>query len=152
ALVDVVRAYAALALDFQARTDEALQTSTMLSETAILLASIHDPEDLLEALAGKITEAIGCDWGAVYLLDDASGELRYAAGAGVPAALETLRQIHAAPDRFEIALSVGEDGIVEVTDLPAESELTPFSVAGLVASCLAVPLRRGPALVGALTV
>ena len=36
----------------------------------MVLASIHDPDLLLETMAGRITEAMGCDLGAVHLLDE----------------------------------------------------------------------------------
>jgi hypothetical protein len=58
-----------LAVDAHARTDERSDGEHAL-ETAMVLASIHDPDLLLETMAGRITEAMGCDLGAVHLLDE----------------------------------------------------------------------------------
>lgn len=149
--VDVIRLYAALAVDMYARTDEAMQTAASLSETAMLLASIHDPDALLETLARRIAESIGTDLGAVYLVDEDSGRLRFAAGFGPAEPLESLRKVAGQPARFAALLATTEDDVVEFTDIRAMPELQSHPLAGGIASCLSVPLRRGDRLVGSLT-
>ena len=57
-----------LGVDFLARTTDANALSQNLSDTATLLARIHDPDELLQAMAAKVAQAIGCDWAAVHLL------------------------------------------------------------------------------------
>ncbi len=151
ALVDVVRGYAALAVDIHARTGEAQQTAHTLSETAMLLASIHDPDELLETLARKITDAVGCDFGAVYLLDPKAERLRFAAGVGPTKALQVMRALEGRVDRFEKLLGRSDDDVLEFADVAALPSLVPYGLAPHVSSYVNVPLRRGTALVGSLT-
>jgi signal transduction histidine kinase len=150
-LIEAIRPYAAIAVDMHARTDEALQTANTLSETAMLLASIHDPDVLLETMARRIADAIGCDVGAVFLIDDNSGFFRFAAGAGQAEALEALRRIEANPERFARLLANAEEEVVEFPDIAADPELTGHPIGNAISSSLNVPLRRGDRLVGVLT-
>jgi signal transduction histidine kinase len=151
ALAEVIGSYAALAVDMQARTDEALQTATTLSETASLLASIHDPDVLLETMARRIADAVGSDLGAVYLVDDDTGLLRLAAGVGPREALDALRRIEGRPQVFAELVAAAEDGVVEFADIRANATLAVHQIGVAAASCLNVPLRRGDRLVGVLT-
>ena len=150
-LVDVVRDYAALAVDIHARTGEAQQTAHTLSETAMLLASIHDPDELLETLARKITDAVGCDFGAVYLLDPKAERMRFAAGVGPTPALQVMRALEGRVDRFEKLLARSDDDVLEFADVAALPSLVRYGLAPHVSSYVNVPLRRGTALVGSLT-
>jgi signal transduction histidine kinase len=150
-LIDAIRPFAAIAVDMHARTDEALQTANTLSETAMLLASIHDPDVLLETMAGRIADAIGCDLGAVFLIDDDSGLFRFAAGAGPADALDTLRRIEGNPARFANLLATGEDDVVEFPDIASDPELAARPIGNRISSSLNVPLRRGERLAGVLT-
>jgi len=150
-LIDAIRSHAAIAVDMHARTDEALQTASTLSETAMLLASIHDPEALLDAMARRITAAVGCEIGVVSLVDDDTGLFRFAAGAGSEASLAHLRRIEDRPSDFAAALGGTEDDVVEFPDVRAEPRLARHLLAEAAASCLAVPLRRGDRMVGVLT-
>jgi signal transduction histidine kinase len=148
-LVDVARTYVALAVDMHARTDEAGQTASILSETAMLLSSIHDPDVLLETMARRIADAIGCDVGAVFLVDDNTGLFRFAAGVGPAEPLATVRMTEGDPARFARLLAACEDDVVELSDIRADSQLASrFGAAA--ASALVVPLRRGEVLVGVL--
>jgi signal transduction histidine kinase len=151
AVVEVIRLYAALAVDMHARTEEALQTAESLSETAMLLASIHDPDILLETLARRIAESIGSDLGAVYLIDEDTGCLRFAAGFGPSGPLESLRAMAGNPARFAALLAAAEDDVVEFPDVGSVPQLAPHPLVHGIASCLNVPLRRGDRLVGSLT-
>ena len=81
-LLELVRLHAGVAVDFVARTDEALTLSQNLSDTATLLARIHDPDELLRAMAAKVAEAVGSDWASVHLFDERLGELRRVAVHG----------------------------------------------------------------------
>ena len=149
-LIDVIRPYAAIAVDMYARTDEAVETASTLSETAMLLASIHDPETLLETMARRIADAIGCDLGAVFLIDESSGLFRFAAGAGPAEAIQVVRQIKGQPSQYAKLLATAEDDVVEFPDVAADPRLADHPLATAVASCLNVPLRRGNSLAGTL--
>ena len=117
-LVDVARTYVALAVDMHARTDETGQTASILSETAMLLASIHDPDVLLETMARRIADAIGCDVGAVFLVDDNTRLFRFAAGVGPAEALATVRATEGDPARFARLLAACEDDVLELSGHP----------------------------------
>jgi signal transduction histidine kinase len=150
ALVDVVRGHAALAVDMHARTDEALETAATLSETAMLLASIHDPAELLETMARKITEAVGCDWGAVALIEETTGRLRFAAGVGPAALLDAVRVLEGDPQRFREVLAGCDDDVLEIADARAVPRLVAGGLAAQVSAFVNIPLRRGPHLIGLL--
>jgi signal transduction histidine kinase len=147
--LDVIRGYVALAVDAHARTDEALQTANTLSQTAVVLASIRDPDVLLETMARQIADATGCDLGAVYLLDEDGGVLRFAAGVGPTEALDGIRRIEGQPERFAALLAAAEDDVVELADVRADERFIARIGHGI-ASCLCVPLRKGERLVGVL--
>lgn len=151
AMLDTIRGYVALAVDTHVGTDEALQTASTLSETAMLLASIRDPDLLLEAIAGRIADATGCDIGAVHLLDEQAGALRFAAGVGTVEALDGIRRVDGRPELFASLLADGDDGIVELPDVRADERIVARIGTG-VASCLCVPLRMGERFVGVLTI
>lgn len=147
----VVRRYAGLAVDIHARTDEALQVATTLSDTAMLLSQIHEPEALLEAMAGKITEAIGCDWGAVHLLAPQEAVYRYVAGAGPAAVVAHLGGTAGPHAAVEQAFARAEDGFIEMPDAAAVPALRGYLPAGLVSSYVSLPLRREGVLIGLLS-
>jgi signal transduction histidine kinase len=148
--IDVIRTYVALAVDMHARTDEALQAAATLSETAMLLASIRDPEVLLETMAQRITDALGCDLGAVYLVDEDTGLFRFAAGVGPAESLAVMRSIEGRPEAFAQLLAATDDDVVEYAATRDETTVSTHPLATAVASSLNVPLRRGDRLAGAL--
>jgi signal transduction histidine kinase len=150
-LIDVVRAYTAIAVDMHARTDEAVQTATILSETAMLLASIHDPMALMETVARRITDAIGCDAGVVHLIDEEGQLFRFSAGAGPAALVDALRQIEGNPEHFGQLLAASEDDLIEFPDLRADPRMGTHAMAANAASFMSVPLRRGDRLIGSMT-
>jgi signal transduction histidine kinase len=149
-LVAVIGSYASLAIDIHARTDEALQTASTLSDTAMALASIHDPDELLTTIARKIADATGCDLGIVYLVDDDSGLMRFAAGSGEPDELAAMARATGRPDLFEQFLAASEDDVVEFPDVRSDPRLRGFTITGKVASCVVIPLRRRGQISGAL--
>jgi signal transduction histidine kinase len=149
AILDAIRGYLALAVDTHARTDEALQTASTLSETAMMLASIHDPDVLLETMARRITDATGCDLGMVHLLDEESGVLRFAAGVGPTEAMDALRGIQGKPELFSALLAASDDDVVELADVRANDRIVA-RIGNGIASCLCVPLRKGERLIGVL--
>lgn len=149
-LTAVLGSYASLAIDIHARTDEALQTASTLSDTAMVLASIRDPDELLASLARKIADATGCDLGMVYLVDHDSGLMRFAAGAGEPAELAAMARASGRPELFEQLLATSEDDVVEFADVRTDPRLKSFTITGRVSSCLIIPLRRRGQITGAL--
>jgi signal transduction histidine kinase len=149
-LVAVIGSYASLAIDIHARTDEALQTASTLSDTAMALASIHDPDELLATIARKIADATGCDLGIVYLVDEDTGLMRFAAGSGEPEELAAMARATGQPDLFEQFLAAGEDDVVEFADVRTDPRLRGFTITGRVASCVVIPLRRRGQITGAL--
>ena len=151
-LVQVIRRYAGLALDHHARTDEALQTAARSSETAMLLGTIHDPDELLPAMAAKVAEAVGCELGAVYLLDEPSGVFRYAAGTGPAPALDALRAVALEGAVVERALARAADDLLEVPDVAQHAGLRAYRVHRAVSSLLGLPLRRNGRVIGLLGV
>jgi GAF domain-containing protein len=116
----------------------------------MLLASIHDPDVLLETMARRIAEAIGCDVGAVFLVDESTRLFRFAAGAGPTESIAALRATEGKPAGFSLLLAGSEDDVVEFSDIRGDARLTTRPLASAVASALAVPLRRGDLLVGVL--
>lgn len=149
-LLAVIRAYASLAIDIHARTDEALQTASTLSDTAMVLASIYDPDELLATMARKIADAVGCDLGVVYLVDEDSGLMRFAAGSGDGTALAAMSRASGRPDLFEALLAASEDDVLEFADVQTDPRLHQFTITGQVSSCLIIPLRRRDQISGAL--
>jgi signal transduction histidine kinase len=149
----LIARYAGLAVDIHARSDEALQTASTLSATAMLLAQIHDPDALLEAIAAKITEAVGCDWGSVHLVDERGDVLRYAAGVGPETLLDRFRPIDVPYAHVDASFAAVEDGVIEVTDARRHADTARHlngDGAG-VASYLTLALRRESRLIGILT-
>ena len=151
-IAEVIRRYAGLAVDIHARSDEALQTAATLTDTAMLLASIHDPDELLETMARRIADAVGCEWGAVYLPDATTGMFRYAAGAGPAEALAGFRRLHASEAAITAAFAQAEDDLAEVSDVRTVPELAPFELDGSISSFLSLPLRHDGRLAGVLTI
>ena len=147
--IEAVRTYAALAVDMYARTDEALQTVKTLSDTAMVLASIHDPEDLVATMARRIATALGCDAGAVFLVEEHTEQLRFAAGVGTDEALAAMQQVTEHPDHRSSLLSAGDDDVVECSDV--RNDLRGLAQVTGIASYLSVPLWRQRRLAGALT-
>ncbi len=151
-IADVIRRYAGLAVDIHARSDEALQTAATLTDTAMLLASIHDPDDLLEAMARRIAEAVGCEWGAVYLPDAATGVFCYAAGTGPTDALAGFRTLQASEARIAVAFARAEDDVVEVADVRDVDALAHVELEGAISSFLCLPLRHDGRIAGVLAI
>ena len=151
-IADVIRRYAGLAVDIHARSDEALQTAATLTDTAMLLTSIHDPDELLEAMARRTAEAVGCEWGAVYLPDPATGVFRFAAGAGPAEALAGFRQLHASEASIVDAFTKAEDDVAEVADVRDVDVLAHFELDGAISSFLSLPLRYDGRIAGVLTI
>jgi hypothetical protein len=112
--VALIARYAGLAVDIHARTDETMQMAATLSETAMLLSQIHEPGELLQQMARKITEAIGCEWGTVHLLAEQEGVYRYVAGAGPTALLARFAPLEAPRTRVEESLNAAAEGFVEM--------------------------------------
>jgi signal transduction histidine kinase len=149
-VIEAIRRHAGLAVDFLARTDQALQLSENLSETAILLGSIHDPDELLEAMAGKIADAVGCEWAAVYLVHEETRTLELVAIEGLE--LEDRTPLAgAALDLAEEWIAGSEDGVIEVVDVRATPELAHWVGSLKVSSYVSLPLVDETRLVGFLT-
>lgn len=151
-ILEAIRLHASLAVDFLARTDDALRLSTNLSETATLLASIHDPDVLLQAMAAKVAEAVGCDWASVHLLDGDGPELTRVALHGFATPPIERFSSASALEWVAKAIAASDDGVLEVPDVRSVAELTPYVGAVEISSYLAVPLREDDRLVGMLTI
>jgi signal transduction histidine kinase len=147
---DIIRRYVGLAVDIHARTDEAIALSETLSQTATILGRIHDPDELLRAVARKCAEAIGCDWATVHLSDETTGFIHYAAGFGLTMA-PALQRREISPAAVERRLAAGEEGIVEVTDLSSVADLRRYFESVPVASFVSLPLRQESQLSGLLS-
>ena len=152
AIVDLIRMHAGIGVDFLARTTDALELSQNLSDTATLLARIHDPDELLQAMAAKVAQAIGTDWSAVHLYDEASHRMRCVAihGSRIPA-----RDVPARPELIawvEREFARSDEGVLEISDVAALAEHIPSARDVRLASCVSVPLRDAGTLLGILTV
>lgn len=147
AVLELIRMHAGLGVDFLARTDEALTLSQNLSDTATLLARIHDPDELLRAMAGKVAEAVGCDWASVHLLDESTGAMRRAALYGFDATPPETQQRREAIAWIEEQLAASPDGVLEIPDAGQLPEARRFEMS----SCMSLPLRDQGRLVGLLT-
>ena len=150
-LLDVAAAFVGLAVDMHARTSEALQTASALSDAATLISRIHDPDELLEAMTRTIVEAIGCDWGIVHLLDEPSGSFHYAAGVGPAEVLATFERLPPSVRVVDRALAKSDDDLIEITDVTDVPNIHRAGPA-LSGSWITVPLRRGQRVVGILSV
>ena len=150
--LDLIRMHIALGVDFLARTDEALTLSQNLAETATLLARIHDPDELLQAMARKIAEAVGCEWAAVHLFDERSGEMRRAAFHGFSPPPAETRAPPTALDWMQQQFAASEDGVLEVADASLIDDGSLRTRSREVSSYFSLPLHDEGALVGILTV
>ncbi|HYC22831.1 MAG TPA: HAMP domain-containing sensor histidine kinase [Candidatus Bathyarchaeia archaeon] len=147
---DIIRRHVGLAVDIHARTDEAIAVSETLSQTAKILGQIHDPEELLRAVARKCAEAIGCDWATVHLSDETTGRMRFAAGFGLTTT-PALERLAISPAAVERRLAAAEEGIVEVIDLQSVAALRAHFESLPVASFVSLPLRQDAQLSGLLS-
>jgi signal transduction histidine kinase len=148
-VVDLIRMHTALGVDFLARTTDATELSQNLSDTATLLARIHDPDELLQAMAAKVAHAIGCDWAAVHLYDESSRVMRRVAihgssepGINVPAGMVAW---------MEREFAASPEGVLEIPDTDALGATVPAARAIRMSSCVAVPLRDDTQLLGILS-
>lgn len=149
---ELMRMHAAFGVDFLARTTDAIELSQNLSDTATLLARIHDPAELLQAMAAKVAQAIGCDWAAVHLYDEGLRQMRRVAIHGsdepavsVPAGAEVV-------DWMERQFAGSAEGVLEISDIAALARRIPAARGIRMSSCVSVPLRDDSRLLGILTV
>lgn len=151
-VAELIRRHASLGVDFVARTDDALRLSQTLSLTATLLARIHDPDELLHAMAARIAGAVGCEWAAVYFAEEQGAAFRRVAVHGFDG---SPGDCTVSPERlasFQERIAASESGVIEVADVDDLPEFAAqFADAG-VASYLAVPLQDDDALVGLLAI
>lgn len=151
-VAELIRRHASLGVDFVARTDDALRLSQTLSLTATLLARIHDPDELLHAMAARIADAVGCEWAAVYFAEEQGAAFRRVAVHGFEG---TPEDCAVPPERlasFQERVAASEHGVIEVADVDDLPEFAAqFANAG-VASYLALPLEDDGALVGLLAI
>ncbi|HZR84956.1 MAG TPA: GAF domain-containing sensor histidine kinase [Candidatus Binatia bacterium] len=146
-VAEAMRRSMSIAVDFLARTDEALRLSQTLSETAILLVSVHDPDELLRTIAAKTAEAVGCDWCAVHLLHEDRRALVRVGDFGLPEAYADVTRFPVDPDLLGGAF---QDGVIEVPDARALDRTGASAVFG-VASYFSVPLVQDGQVVGLLS-
>ncbi|HEY8516801.1 MAG TPA: GAF domain-containing sensor histidine kinase [Candidatus Binatia bacterium] len=151
AAIEVIRTMAALGVDFVARTDDATGLSQNLSETATLLARMHDPDELLGALAAKVAEAVGCDWAAVHLMDEGSSEMRRVAVHGVPAPPDDQPASGEILAWVEQCIAESDDGVLEIPDVRKVPEIAEYVADVPISSYFAVPLVEDGKLVGLMT-
>jgi signal transduction histidine kinase len=148
AIADILRTHAALGVDFVARTDDALRLSQNLSETATLLARINDPDELLQAMAGKIAEAVGCDWASVHLLEEDTSQLRRVAIHGFDAPPDDPADLARMLPWTEQRIAESDQGVLEIPDVGAVEEIGAYVRDAGVSSYFAVPLLDEGRLVG----
>lgn len=151
-IVDLIRMHAACGVDFLARTTDAIELSQNLSDTATLLARIHDPDELLQAMAAKVAQAIGCDWAAVHLYDEASREMRRVAIHGSDEPAVSVPAGAAVVDWMERQFAGSPEGVLEISDVEALAKRIPAARGIRMSSCVSVPLRDESRLLGILTV
>ncbi len=150
-VVESIRLHASLALDFLARTDDALRLSDTLSQTAILLGSIHDPDELLRTTAARIAEAVGCDFATVHLLEDDGLTLARVAQHGLVTPDEFLRRTTVDPEVLARAVEGTQDGVFEVPDTRLHATHAALLDVFEIASFFSVPLVQEGRLSGFLT-
>jgi signal transduction histidine kinase len=148
-LTELVRLQTALAVDFVARTDEADALSQTLSDTATLLARIHDPDELLHAIVGKVAETLGCDWASVHLFDEGSRRMRRVAVHGFDAPPDDAEYSDETLEWMNAQIAASEDGVLEIPDVGL---LEPQMRQHGVSSYVSVPLLDEDRLVGSLSV
>lgn len=151
-LTELVRLRVGLAVDFVARTDEAVALSQTLSDTATLLARIHDPDELLHAMARKVAEAVGCDWASVHLFDERSRQMRRAAMHGVVASSDDAEYSPATIEWMNEQIAASEEGVLEIPDVGLLAAIDPHVRQLGVSSYVSVPLLDEGRLVGSLSV
>ena len=151
-VVELIRMHASLGVDFLARTTDANALSQNLSDTATLLARIHDPDELLQAMAAKVAQAIGCDWAAVHLYDEALA--RDAArrdprlnepAVGVPGRAGVV-------EWMERQFAGSPEGVPRSPTSRALAKRIPAARGMRMSSCVSVLLRDETRLLGILTV
>lgn len=148
---EAIRRHASVGLDFLARTEDALGLAETLTQTAIVLGSLHDPEELLRATAATIAEAVGCDWATLHMAEEDELTLRRVAQHGLPPAGELARAMKIDPETFAQALAALEDGVFEVPDVSQAPRYALRFGPTRPASYFSVPLMHGGQLVCVLT-
>jgi len=151
-LLELIGMHVALAVDFLARTDEAITLSQNLSDTATLLARIHDPDELLRAVAAKVAEAVGTDWASVHLFDERSLRLRRVALHGFTEPPDEPQHPYASLQWMQEQIFASEEGVHEVPNVGAADRADPQAIASGVSSYVSVPLSDEGRLVGILAI
>lgn len=148
-IVDLIRMHTALGVDFLARTTDAIALSQNLSDTATLLARMHDPDELLQAMAAKVAHAIGCDWAAVHLYDESRGVMQRVAihGSEEPAVAVPAGVVA----WMEREFAASSEGVLEISDTGALAARIPAVGTMRMSSCVTVPLRDDTRLLGILS-
>jgi signal transduction histidine kinase len=131
------------------RAEEAARTAEALVDVGQTLASHLGQPDMLERVAVLAVGALGCDWSATFLWNDADRTLALVASAGMPAELRAALGAGPLPaDGFGLADDAGPSALVEIPDLALATEAPAVLRRLGAASALYAPIRLAGTTMG----
>jgi signal transduction histidine kinase len=129
--------------------EEEAQTAAALVEVGRALSTHLGKPDMLERVTALAVGALGCDWSATFLWDDASGTLQPVASSGLPSAVAgELGASPLAADGFGLTGPVAAGRVGEVRDVARTQDAPPLLRRIGAASALHTPICLGGALMG----
>ena len=147
------RAEAALTASKE-RVEEEAQVAAALLRVAQTVSAHLGREDMLEEVTRVAVEALGCDWGSIYVWDERREAFRLRANTGArPEIRAEVEQIDFTGDSFAIVRVVRPGHVLELPDCANQALVPPALMERWeIASMLAATLSRGDAIVGSLNV
>ncbi|MEO6028125.1 MAG: GAF domain-containing sensor histidine kinase [Candidatus Binatia bacterium] len=129
--------------------EEEAQTSAALVEVGQALSTHLGQPDMLERVTGLAVAALGCDWSATFLWDDAVGTLRLVASSGIQDAMRAaLAARPISGDGFALTGPVHSGRVAEIPDVRRASDAPPLLRQIEAASALHAPICLAGALMG----
>jgi signal transduction histidine kinase len=136
----------------QAAAREQAEIAAALYQAATALAPVERADDVLAGVTRIAVESLGCDWSCAFRWDRQSGAFRLAAETRLdPVAADEIGGLEFGTEFGAAVGRVRAGGPVEVPDTSVTDALPPGLMARWrMASLLAMPMRRGSEVVGAL--
>jgi signal transduction histidine kinase len=136
----------------QARAHQEADIAAALYEAARALAPVERSSDVLEGVTRIAVASLASDWSAAFRWDAHAKAFRLAAQVGMePVAAEEIRQLEFGTEFGSAVGHVAAGHVLEITDTSVADALPPALMARWkMSSLLAIPMRRGSAVVGVL--
>jgi signal transduction histidine kinase len=136
----------------RARAHHEAEIAAALYDAATALAPVEASTDVLEAVTRIAVASLGCDWSCTLRWDPHAKAFRLATQVGLePAVVAEVRSLAFGTEFGSAVSHVLAGGVLEIADTSVMDSLPPELLSRWrVASLLAVPMRRGGAIVGVL--